>query len=102
MFKASSSMASDKKGMEEDDDYLKLLSECSCIKHIVNLLDDVFEINLSNTHINCIYCSKEPSTITMGTYDITDIEYEKLPKKSRKFRNLVISLKRNLKGEIHI
>ena len=90
MFKASSSMASDKKGMEEDDDYLKLLSECSCIKHIVNLLDDIFEINLSNTHINCIYCSKESSTITMGTYDITDIEYEKLPKKSWKFRNLVV------------
>ena len=38
----------------------------------------------------------------MGTYDITDIEYEKLPKKSRKFRNLVISLKRHLEGEIHI
>ena len=102
VFKSSSIITSDKKGMEEDDDYLQLLSECSCLKHIVNLLDDVFEINLSNTQINCIYCSKEPSTITMGTYDITNIEYEKQPTKSRKFRNLVISLKRHLKSEIHI
>lgn len=50
----------------------------------------------------CIYCSKEPITITIGTYDITDIEFEKQPTKSRKFRNLVISLKRHLKSETHI
>ena len=103
VIKASSIIASDKKGMEEDDDdYLKLSSECSCLKHIVNLLDDVFEMNLSNTQINCIHCSKEPSTITMGIFDITNIEYEKQPKRSRKFRNLVSSLKRHLKSEIHI
>ena len=105
MIKASSIITSDKKGMEEDDeidDYLKLLSECSCLKHIVNLLDDVFEMNLSNTQLNCLHCSNEPNTITMGIFDITNIEYEKQPKRSRKFRNLVISLKRHLKSEIHI
>ena len=104
VIKASSIITSDKKGMEEDDeinDYLKLLSECSCLKHIVNLLDDVFEMNLSNTQLNCIHCSKEPNTNTKGIFDITNIEYEKQPKRSHKFRNLVSSLKRHLK-EIHI
>ena len=86
----------------EDDDYLQLLSKCSCLKHIVNLLDDVFEINLSNTQLNCIYCIEEQSTVTFGTYDITNIEYEKQPIKSPKFRNLVHSLKRHLKTESHI
>ena len=38
----------------------------------------------------------------MGIFDITNIEYEKQPKRSHKFRNLVSSLKRHLKSEIHI
>ena len=97
MFKESSIIASDKKGMEKDDDYLKLLSECSCIKHIVNLLDDVFEMNLSNTQLNCIHCSNEPNTNTKGIFDITNIEYEKQPRRSDKFRNLVKSLKKTFK-----
>ena len=76
--------------------------KCSCLKHIANLLDDVFEINLANTQLNCIYCIKEPTTITIGTFDITNIEYEKQPIKSHKFKNLVASLKRHLKLETHI
>ena len=86
----------------EDDDYLQLLLKCSCLKHITNLLDDVFEIDLSNTKLNCIYCNKEPTTIAIGTFDITNIEYEKQPIKSPKFKNLVASLKRHLKLETHI
>ena len=41
---ASSIEVSHERG--EDDDYLQLLSKCSCLKHIANLLDDIFEINL--------------------------------------------------------
>ena len=35
---------------------LNLLLETSCLKHIEDLPDDVFELNLERTELHCLYC----------------------------------------------
>ena len=57
-------------------DEVNFLSQCSCLKHILALLDG-FEVNFEQTHIICMLCF-DPSRPLYGQFDITDVEYEKL------------------------
>ena len=78
---------------------LNLLHQSSCLKHITNLLDDVFELNLEETKLKCLYCfSVNPN---YGTFDVEDVEFEKLPARSQKFRNLTKILRKHLKLDSH-
>ena len=78
---------------------LKLLHQSSCLKHITNLLDDVFELNLEETKLKCLYCfSVNPN---YGTFDVEDVEFEKLPARSQKFRNLTKILRKHLELDSH-
>ena len=78
---------------------LNLLHQSSCLKHITNLLDDVFELNLEETKLKCLYCfSVNPN---YGTFDVEDVEFEKLPARSQKFRNLTKILRKHLELDSH-
>lgn len=76
-------------------DEVDLLSQCTCLKHILALLDD-FE-----THIICMLCF-DPIRPLYGQFDITDVEYEKLSKRSQQFRNLSKLLKKHVQLETHL
>ena len=69
------------------------------MKYITNRLDHIFELNFDQTELKCIFSYDETSTT--GRFDVTDIEYEKLSAKSRKFRNLTSVLRKHIKLDSH-
>ena len=78
---------------------LNFLHQSSYLKHITNLLDDVFELNLEETKLKCLYCfSVNPN---YGTFDVEDVEFEELPARSQKFRNLTKILRKHLELDSH-
>ena len=50
-----------------------LISQSSCLKHLVTLLDDVFELNLEKTRLVSLFCH-DPST-KQGVFDVTGVEF---------------------------
>ena len=72
----------------------------SYLKHVLTLLDDVFELNFEQTHLVCMSCF-DPVHPTHSQFDITDVEYGKLPARSQKFRNLSKGLKKHVQLESH-
>ena len=76
---------------------LNLLLETSCLKHIENLLDDFFELNLERTELHCLYCFD--NTPKHGNFDVEGVEYESLHVRSQKFRNLAKLLRKHINLE---
>ena len=50
------------KGEHNFHEQLNILLQCSCLKHITNPLDDIFELNFDQTELKCIFCYDETST----------------------------------------
>ena len=50
---------------------LNLLLETFCLKHIENLRDDVFELNLERTELHCLYCFD--NTSKHGNFDVEGV-----------------------------
>ena len=78
---------------------LNLLLETSCLKHIDNLLGDVFELNLERTELHCLYCFVNTSKHV--NFDVEGVEYERLHVRSQKFRNLAKLLRKHINLESH-
>ena len=58
---------------------LNLLQNCYGLKHIENLFDDVFELNLEQTKIHCLFCYDNDKTVKHehGNFNVDGVEYEK-------------------------
>ena len=82
---------------------LNLLQNCYGLKHTENLLDDVFELNLEQTEILCLFCYDNDKTAKHehGNFNVDGVEYEKGPVRSKKFRNLIKLLRKHIKLESH-
>ena len=66
------------KDEQDFSEQLNLLSQCSCLKHISHSLDDVFKLNLEQTHLEC--------SVVIRTWDVSILREVNM-------KNLVLGVK---------
>ena len=86
---------------ENDSQTKDRVKACRCLKDFETLLDDVFRLDRETNRLVCLTCEKSESD-KYGIFMTADIEFDNLPTKSRKFRNLQTNILAHLHSEFHI
>ena len=85
---------------EKENQVRDRIKVCRCLRDFEILLEDHFQVDRENDKLICLVCKKSDQEKS-GTFTISDVEYDTLPTKSRKLRNLQIHLISHLGSKLH-
>ena len=94
--KSASLKSNAKSKLEIQSQFLK---EAKCLKQVVELLDDVFELNFEQSELHCVFCLETESRT--GRFNVEDVEWERGTALSQKFRNMTKLLRNHIKCQSH-
>ena len=78
---------------------LNCLKDAKCLKQVIELLDDVFELNFEQSELHCVVCFQASSR--NGCFNVEDVEWERDTVQSQKFRNMTKLLRKHVKSNSH-